>query len=90
MRTVNMKRLLTWVYIQWLATSSLAAGYRLVIDKVEFMLCKQAALTPKEYRICRLCPRRFILTNQTRQFLGLMCNPLAHEVVAAKRVSSLR
>jgi hypothetical protein len=54
------------------------------------MLCKQAALTLEEYRVCRLFPRRFILTYQTRKFLGLVCNPSAHEVVAAKRVSSLR
>jgi hypothetical protein len=54
------------------------------------MLCKQAALTLEEYRMCRLCPRRFILIYQTRKFLGLIHNPLAHEVVAAKRVSSLR
>jgi hypothetical protein len=72
MGNVNTKRLLTWVYIQWLATSPLIAGYRPVIDEVEFMLCKQAALTPEEYRMCRLCSRRFILTYQMRKLLGLM------------------
>jgi hypothetical protein len=54
------------------------------------MLGKQAVLTLEEYRMRRLYPRRFILTYQTRKFLGLVYNPLAHEVVAAKRVSSLR